>query len=191
MDDRAPSETEDRRPPGSGVSEEEAAAARRAGEAARKRGDREAALRWYEEAVAGYREAGEPLRLAHTLRHLGLLHEEAGRSAPAAACFRKALELCRAYPEPPPLDLANAVRCVALIEEGEAAEPLWREAEGIYRRFGVAAGVAESAARRALLAHEQGDAAAAREHLARATTAAHEAGDPETEAFVETVRARL
>ena len=47
----------------------------------------------YREAVAIYREAGDPLRLAHTVRHLGDVYFEAGRAELAGPCFKEALEL--------------------------------------------------------------------------------------------------
>jgi tetratricopeptide (TPR) repeat protein len=87
------------------------------------------------------RAQGDALLLAHTVRHLGDLHRAAGRVADAERCYHEALSLYRASPAPPPLDLANALRPLALLKEGEGdvetARQLWSEAHVLY----VAAGV--------------------------------------------------
>lgn len=55
--------------------------------------DPDAARRYYEESVAIFRELDEPLELAHTIRHLGDVHYEAGRAALAEPCYHEALAL--------------------------------------------------------------------------------------------------
>ncbi len=81
----------------------------------------DAALLHYGEAAAIYRRLEESLRLAHTVY--------------------------RAHPETPPLDLANAIRGYALLQEeiGEKQEALalWREARELYAAVNVRAGVDE------------------------------------------------
>lgn len=109
-------------------------------------GDR--ALPLYEEAVALCREAGEPLALAHTIRHLGDIHLEAGRLELAEPCYHEALTLYRGNERTASLDLANAIRPLAMLKEqkGEVKEArsLWAEAKELYAGVDVAAGVAES-----------------------------------------------
>ncbi len=90
----------------------------------------EEALRHYEEAAGVYRRLDEPLRLAHTVRHIGDILREDGKPEPAWSCYREALEIYRAHPETSSLDLANAIRGYALLQEelGETIEALalWR-----------------------------------------------------------------
>jgi tetratricopeptide (TPR) repeat protein len=113
--------------------------------------DAEAARQHYEESVAVFRELDEPLRLAHTLRHLGDVHQDAGRAALAEPCYREALALYRGHEHTAPLDLANAIRSLAVLAGGAGRElearRLWQEAHGLYAACGVEAGVAEAARR--------------------------------------------
>jgi tetratricopeptide (TPR) repeat protein len=110
------------------------------------RGD--AALPLYDEAVALCREVDEPLALAHTIRHLGDIHLEAGRLELAEPCYHEALTLYRGNERTGALDLANAIRPLAILKEqkGEVKEArsLWAEAKELYAAVDVAAGVAES-----------------------------------------------
>ena len=113
------------------------------------------ALKLYEEAVAVCRAEGDPLLLAHTIRHLGQLHHDAARLQDAERCYRQALELYRSHENAPPLDVANAVRPLAILQdeagETEAARRLWQEARDLYEACGVQAGVDECAERLARL----------------------------------------
>lgn len=124
-------------------------------ESERRSGHGDRAIAAYEQAVAILRGLGDPLRLAHTIRHLGDVHCDEGHLDAAAICYTEALQIYRAAAEPPMLDLANALRAMAVLKErvgarAEAAE-LWREAGSLYERANVEAGVAESARRVALL----------------------------------------
>jgi tetratricopeptide (TPR) repeat protein len=107
----------------------------------------EAARPHYEEAVALYRSLGDELRVAHTIRHLGELHTEAGRLAEADACLHEALEIYRAHDDAPTLDLANAVRPMAILreEQGHEAEArdLWTEARSLYAEQRIQEGIQE------------------------------------------------
>ena len=75
-----------------------------------------AAREHYEQAVAIFREVGDPLKLAHTVRHLGDVHHEAGRGELAEPCYREALALYRNHEPRQPLNLANAIRSLAVLE---------------------------------------------------------------------------
>ena len=101
----------------------------------------------YEEAVAVARQTDDALALAHTVRHLGDVHRETGRSDLAEPCYREALALYRSHPETAPLELANAIRPLAIVEEraGRPAEArrLWHEARDLYAAAGVEAGYDE------------------------------------------------
>lgn len=115
------------------------------GQIERDLGQDRSALPLYEEGVACRRRVGEPLKLAHAIRHLGDLHRHSDRPGLARTCYDEALALYRAQPDPPPLDVANALRPLALLDEREGnvsvASELWRQAGALY----VAAGVAEGA----------------------------------------------
>ena len=125
------------------------------GQVERDRHRGEAALHCYEEAVGLYRVEGDALRLAHTVRHVGDIHREAGRPDLAGACYHEALGIYRSHAETPPLDLANAIRGLAILKsdtaDAEAARALWEEARDLYAAVNVKAGVAESNRRLALL----------------------------------------
>jgi tetratricopeptide (TPR) repeat protein len=129
-------------------------ALRSLGEIERKLHNHDAARQHYEEAVAIYRWHRDPLTLAHTIRHLGDVHHEARRLDLAEASYREALLLYRADPQTPSLELANAIRSMAVLlsETGERAQArsLWQEARELYAAVNVMEGVAESSAR---LAH--------------------------------------
>ncbi|HXA16981.1 MAG TPA: ankyrin repeat domain-containing protein [Thermoanaerobaculia bacterium] len=136
-------------------------------------GRRAEGLPFYEEAVSVCREIGDPLLLAHTLRHLGDLHHDDGRYDLAQHLSAEALALYRTS-DAPALDLANAVRSLAVIKD--SAE-LWEEAFHLYVATNVPPGVAESALRLAKLAHALGDRDRAREWLRIATAAAEASSD--------------
>ena len=138
-----------------------AEALRTLGEVERRTANAGDARLHYEEAVAIYREAGEPLRLAHTIRHLGEVHYESGRAELAEPCYVEALALYRSHGNTPLLDLANAVRPLAVLKsaagENEEATRLWQEAHDLYASCNVSAGVAESEKRLAQLAAKRTD----------------------------------
>lgn len=105
-------------------------------------------------ALALYQEAAELCLanedlsgLAHTLRHLGDLHQDAGGWSQADEYYLQALALYRRDNTVTPLDLANALRPLAQLRErlgdGASAQPLWREARALYLAAGVAEGAAE------------------------------------------------
>jgi len=115
------------------------------GEKARRRDGAMAQL-CYEEAVALFREVGDPLALAHTIRHLGDVYLEQGRPDLAEPCFHEALALYRTHEHSSSLDLANAIRSLAVLR-WEQSKALWEEVRDLYATLGVEPGVKESAAR--------------------------------------------
>jgi tetratricopeptide (TPR) repeat protein len=117
------------------------------GQVERDLGRGERALPLYEEA-AELCLANEDLSgLAHTLRHLGDIHQDADAWTQAREYYLQALSLYRRDSGVTPLDLANALRPLAQLHErlgeGAAAQPLWREARALYLAAGVAEGAAE------------------------------------------------
>jgi hypothetical protein len=93
--------------------------------------------------------------LAHTIRHLGDVHHDAGLPELAEPCYNEALGLYRGHPEASALDVANAVRSMAVLKaetgEGDQALLLWEEARGLYSQLTVTAGVTECDKRMARL----------------------------------------
>jgi tetratricopeptide (TPR) repeat protein len=114
---------------------------RRRGEAAR-RSDGAMARKCHEEAVRLFREVGEPLTLAHTVRHLGDVYHEEGLSGLVEPCYHEALSIYRNHQTSPSLDLANAIRSLAVLR-WEQARVLWEEARDLYSALGIEAGINE------------------------------------------------
>jgi tetratricopeptide (TPR) repeat protein len=119
----------------------------RSGVAARREGRLDVAVRCYEEAAVLFEDAGDALRQAHTVRHVGDILCEMGRVEEARPRYEEALHLYRSHGGAAPLEVANAVRgCARMREEMgalEEASSLWHEAKGIYAALGVEAGVVE------------------------------------------------
>jgi tetratricopeptide (TPR) repeat protein len=115
-----------------------------------------AALGHYEEAAAIYRSQKNSMRLAHTVRHVGDIYRHERRHELAAPCYEEALAIYRAQEETSQLDLANALRGLAILKEetGDAprARLAWQEAKELYAAVNVEAGVVESARRIEILA---------------------------------------
>jgi tetratricopeptide (TPR) repeat protein len=115
----------------------------------------------YEEAVALYRAQSDHRKLAHTLRHLGDIHRSEQRTELAESCYGEALTLYRSDAQTPPLELANAIRGLAILKhDSGAAGPaklLWTEARDLYAIVNVKEGVAESSRRLALLSQRSGE----------------------------------
>ena len=137
------------------MSADRAATLRAEGEAKRRR-DPAGARAAYEEAVALLRGGDDPLRFAHTIRHLGDVYREQGDLSAAAPCYDEALAVYRANAATArTLDLANAIRSAAVLKQEMRqladAAALWAEALELYREVNVEPGVAESARRLAML----------------------------------------
>jgi len=149
----------------------------------------------YKLAVSWARRGNDPLRLAHRVRHLGDAYYYAGQWALAEPCYVEALSIYRGDNQTRPLDLANAVRSLAVLKhEGGASDEagrLWQEAHDLYTALKAPAGIAESAARLALLARQQGDLRRSRECLTEATAAANSTADPETLQYIREVTAQI
>jgi tetratricopeptide (TPR) repeat protein len=105
----------------------------------------------YKLATAMARVLGEPLLLAHRVRHLGDAYRRLGRADLAEPSYVEALSIYRQHQDAKPLDVANALRGFAILKEStgarDEARRLWQEAHDLYVQVDVPAGVAESAAR--------------------------------------------
>lgn len=120
------------------------------GRSERSAGELEAARSLYEEAALLCRAEGHGVLLAHTLRHLGDINREVGRLDVAERCYDEALGIYRDEIRRRPLDVANALRSVALLREdqarGDQAQALWEEARELYADVGIQEGVDECCA---------------------------------------------
>jgi tetratricopeptide (TPR) repeat protein len=100
-----------------------------------------AALAFYEQALHIHRSNGDLLHAAHTVRHIADIYRHDRNPEEARHRYDEALALYRKYPDPPPLDLANALRGLAILKEQtgnpEESAVLWREARELYAAAGV------------------------------------------------------
>ena len=118
-------------------------------------GDPDRARALFEESVAVARDTGDPLGLAHAVRHLGQVNRRLGRLEEAERCYEEALALYETGRTEDrterltthPVDHANAIRPMAALKEElgdvEAARRLWSRAARLYRVAGVEEGVRE------------------------------------------------
>lgn len=112
-----------------------------------------AARSYYQEAAEIYRSADDPLKFAHTIRHVADIYLADSQPELAEPLYREALDLYRRNERTAPLDLANAIRGLAVLKSdaGDAgARVLWTEARELYGSVGVEAGVQEANRRLAL-----------------------------------------
>ena len=122
---------------------------RQRGESARRRNPA-TARKCYEEAVELFRGMGEPLVLAHVIRHLGDVYLEQDCPELAEPCYREARDLYLSQGDNSSLDLANAIRSLAMLR-WEQSKALWREAQALYTNLNIWSGIEESKARIATL----------------------------------------
>ena len=103
------------------------------------------------------READDPLRLAHAVRHLGQVNHRLGRLESAGSCYEEALDLYDQAGTVHPVEHANALRPMAALREElgdvEEARLLWRRAAELFRSAGIEEGVRECEAHLSGLSH--------------------------------------
>jgi tetratricopeptide (TPR) repeat protein len=113
----------------------------------RRHGRLREALTGYERAAALARAANDSDRLAHAQRHVADLQRTLGQYGAAERTASEAVTLLRQGDGPPSLDLANALRVLALaqesLEQWSAAAHSWREAKSLYHAVDVLPGVRE------------------------------------------------
>lgn len=118
------------------------------GQIERDLGNNALALQHYCEAVGIIRTLDDPDRLAHTVRHVADILRHEHRVDEARICYGEALTIYRQRSGTKALDLANAIRGFALLNEAAGEKPaameLWREAKNLYQSLGLDAGVQES-----------------------------------------------
>lgn len=125
------------------------------GQVERDRGHREQSQKHYADALALCRRQGFPLRTAHIARHLGDIYRESGLMQQAEPLLSEAISLYRQDLDTTVLDLANAIRPLALLKatqgDTDDARILWQEAQVLYSAINVEAGVAECSRQLAML----------------------------------------
>jgi len=118
------------------------------GYAAHHAGNLQLALELYQSAADALRPLNQPLRLAHTIRHVADIQRQRNLLHEARADYAEALAIYRSSPEAGKLDLANTLRGYALLSQstGEipSASAMWIEAGELYAAVGVQAGVEEA-----------------------------------------------
>ncbi|CAM2070395.1 Tetratricopeptide repeat protein [Sulfidibacter corallicola] len=117
------------------------------GQVARDCGDAPEAISWYTAAAEGCRQRNATRSLAHALRHIGDIHLDLQQLEKAEPLYEEALQIYRTQDDLSPLELANAIRSVALLKsqqnERASAIDLWREARSLYEATGIQPGVEE------------------------------------------------
>jgi tetratricopeptide (TPR) repeat protein len=117
------------------------------GRQARAGGDLAAAGSRYAAAAKIYRDQNDLLAYAHTIRHVADIYQQASNSDEAKPLYEESIELYRSNLNTKILDLANALRPYALLNEVqgnlEVASKLWEEARQLYGSLRVEPGVSE------------------------------------------------
>jgi tetratricopeptide (TPR) repeat protein len=117
------------------------------GALARREGRMEDALCAYQQAADQCRKRGNALVTAHTIRHLGDIYRELGKTDEAEPLLKEAISIYRGSLDAKILDFANALRPLALLYVStgntQAAQQLWRQARALYSAINVADGVNE------------------------------------------------
>lgn len=117
------------------------------GQVERDRGNLDTAQPHYADALTTCRSCGEPLPTAHTARHLGDIYRENGFAQQAEPLLKEAITMYRQDLNTQILDLANAIRPLALLRteqrKNEDARQLWSEALALYSALELSAGVSE------------------------------------------------
>ena len=130
----------------------------RQGTSARAKGDRDRARSLYSEAAELYRREANRLAYAHTIRHIADMYLDESDFESARPLYEEALEIYRSSLDSRILDLANAIRPYAILNEAvgkrDIARQLWEEARTLYASIRVTEGVTECEAHLSNLAGE-------------------------------------
>jgi tetratricopeptide (TPR) repeat protein len=117
------------------------------GRQARTRGDLAAARSCYAAAAKIYRDQNDLLAYAHTIRHVADMYLEESKLRDAKPLYEESIELYRSSLSTKILDLANALRPYALLNEAQgnldSASKFWEEARQLYSSLRLEAGLSE------------------------------------------------
>lgn len=117
------------------------------GRQARNQGDFASARARYAAAAKIYREQNDLLAYAHTIRHIADIYQQESNPVEAKPLYEECIELYRSNLGTKILDLANALRPYALLNEAQGnldfGRRLWEEARQLYSSIRVEAGVSE------------------------------------------------
>lgn len=118
------------------------------GRQARAGGDLVAARSCYAAAAKIYRDQKDVLAYAHTIRHVADIYVQESNWGEAKPLYEESIELYRSDLNTKILDLANALRPYALLNEAQGelqlASKLWEEARQLYNSLRVEPGISES-----------------------------------------------
>lgn len=115
----------------------------------RARGDGKLAVAraLYAEAAKIYRDQNDLLAYAHTIRHIADMYQDEFKLVEAKPLYEESLQLYRRNVATKILDLANAIRPYALLNEEQGnrdlARELWREARQLYASLRLEPGISE------------------------------------------------
>jgi tetratricopeptide (TPR) repeat protein len=114
---------------------------------ARNDGDFAAARARYAAAAKIYRDQNDLLAYAHTIRHIADIYRQESNFVEAKPLYEESLEIYHSNLGTKILDLANALRPYALLNEAqgnlELARKLWEEARQLYASVRVEPAVSE------------------------------------------------
>ena len=117
------------------------------GRQARTGGDLAAARSRYAAAAKIYRDQNDLLAYAHTIRHVADIYQQESNFGEAKPLYEESIELYRSNLSTKILDLANALRPYALLNESqgnlELTKKVWAEARQLYSSLRVEPGVSE------------------------------------------------
>jgi len=106
------------------------------------------ALKFCQKSLEYYRKTEDPLKIAHSLRHVADLQREIGQDADSERNYREVIDIYRTNPKLNLGNLANALRGFALVLEQrdriKEAIPVWEETKDLYQKCGIQAGVDEA-----------------------------------------------
>lgn len=105
------------------------------------------ALLMYNKALGEFRKISDDLKVTHTVRHIADLQQALGQNHIAEENYQMVLTNYRKNEATTNLDLANALRGFALLQEDlgnkSEAKDAWTEARSMYLSANIQAGVAE------------------------------------------------
>lgn len=118
-----------------------------AGAQAKREGRLDVAADLYRAALASARTHGDPLLTAHIARHLADVYRQNDLNSKAEPLLKEAIAIYRSNLDTKVLDIANALRLLALLHTSlgkkDSAQELWQEARTLYMTINITEGVAE------------------------------------------------